>query len=988
LDNPYALHTHNDSVHLYSIDINPEIYDKNIKLIDQYNRKHKKDNNILLDGPAAARLVSKSIHHVTDGKFESGFENWDANPDIAKLNFSFSNVDAKTLLNIPEKYRAREAGNIKRGNYQVQDYTVEAGKYWTRKTNDIHRLYVAQMLRGNYSGNPSLAYDDVISYADNKHLPLAVKTKVSKAEVENVVDGFYLSSRKLSNEDKKSQILESLMSLPLDSIEFADNVVAVLGSPLISKRASVAEDVGVSRYELFKAGDKNLPSEYAKTYNAMNDIYTNEMSDFAMKALEQVDKLLPESKKLFQDGEVTEFGKYAIQLVGPEIAKFAIVKSLRPKTLVAISHANGELSYNYKELKNTHLQTLGISNATSPNDEATKLLNKIAKGIPNIDTSEKSVIVESLYRTLKDTSLESFKLADLIIDKTQSGLDWRIDATKDIADIEALRNGDTSFEYTWDYIIDFWKKFTQGVLSQNPNSYIVAEVTDEKDLYNIGQGWLSKKYAFPRDIITKFLRETGITSIANYSYFFSTVSNLFTRSFETGDVAGKDYDYVEKLLHQQMIGKKNEADSIPFVRSGMLDSLIYSYTFVGNHDKPRALHCCALDMGMFYADLQNPDNFQYRERAFRYVNDRFFGDISANDINSFDYSHVSPKAVAMADTVRAACINQLNSIGSELTQQQYDQAFIAISKSVCDLVNGRYMGRRFDPEAFGSKPIDVAISTVMKLAKDKYGLPMDEKKAANFENESFKRVMIPAINKLKAMMKFLVALPGLPTLYDGDDVGSTGWDSKTKNMTLQGRQRVHDEWLEIDGEKYKSFILENKKDFDKIMSLRKNPNCGALNNGAIYPLVLQTAHGDRNVPAVFRHNTDGKMAVSLFNTNSLKLDYDKEYYPYTLTINRIYLNEMDELMGIPGLKENLCFRNANDENDVYKTKIDEKGQYYIQRMNGNTPIATEIKDSTLVLYHVPEDADNNKVAAVLSAAQAMKAYQLKSEKELRQIAIK
>ena len=47
-----------------------------------------------------------------------------------------------------------------------------------------------------------------------------------------------------------------------------------------------------------------------------------------------------------------------------------------------------------------------------------------------------------------------------------------------------------------------------------------------------------------------------------------------------------------------------------FIRSGGLDALRYSYTFIGNHDKPRALHCAAMDMEMFYTDLTYPDNME------------------------------------------------------------------------------------------------------------------------------------------------------------------------------------------------------------------------------------------------------------------------------------------------------------------------------------------------------------------------------------------
>ena len=50
-----------------------------------------------------------------------------------------------------------------------------------------------------------------------------------------------------------------------------------------------------------------------------------------------------------------------------------------------------------------------------------------------------------------------------------------------------------------------------------------------------------------------------------------------------------------------------------FTQSGYADNIRYSHEGVDNHDKPRALHCAALDMDMFYTDLTYPENREKRE---------------------------------------------------------------------------------------------------------------------------------------------------------------------------------------------------------------------------------------------------------------------------------------------------------------------------------------------------------------------------------------
>ncbi len=970
-DNVYNLHTHNDSIMPYAFEIDPEVYNFNIKVLNQYN-KSSQHGFIRLNDPEAARILSKFQNFEVEGKFESGFETWDANPDIAKLNFVFSNADTKVLKNFKPQERKQEMQKMIRGNMQVQDYAITSGQYWTQKTDDILRVSIAQQLKNIDADNPSLVYSQIMKKADGKVFPESLKAQLSKREVENVLFCMYKSKRPLSEDNKKAQILEGLMNTPLDSFEFGDNLVSVLSSPLISKRANVSSEIGVPRYNLYKAGNKNLPAEYKKTYEQMDELYAKEMADYASTVLELVDTLLPEQSKLFDGKDVTEFGKYVLPIVTQTIAKFAVIKSLAPDIDVAIDRRSGELSYDYKALKQVSLETLGISNPSSPQDEAKMVISAMRKGIKHLDTSLNSELIESLVKTLKDTNVHSYQLADLIIDKTQAGLDWRIDATKDIADVEALRNGNTNFEYTWQSVIDFWKKFTQGVIAKNPNAYTVAEITDEKTLHDMGLGYHSNKFSKYSDIVTKFQRETGMTSTANYSYFFTDIAKMFTKCFEDGS-SWEDSNYLQRLLFEKMVGGND-----PYFKSGSLDSLMYSYTFIGNHDKPRALHCAALDMGMFYTDLNYKENYENRLKAYKMINNNFFDYVNPNDVNNYDFSAISPKAIAMGYALRKAFIDVLNDYKSNpennFPDEKFNAAFKAISQSVSDLSRGKYMGKNFDADAFGIKPFDVSIHMALEQARALYGFRLPPEFGNNFEKDAFEKALDPAISKLLGMMKYLVALPGMPTLFDGDDVGATGYDSKTKNMYLQGRQRVHDEWAEVGNKKYKDFIAKHKKEFNEIMSLRKNPKCNALNNGAPFMLPLQDAkdaYNDGNnfkVPVIFRQSTDGRMAISVLNPSGLHSDYEKYYSPQKLTMDSIKLNfetqkdangnehtvfcDGADGVGIPGLKNGTKFVNAKDENDVYYVnELD--GKYFLKHGSGDGRITVD--DTTLILYHAPEN---------------------------------
>ena len=379
-----------------------------------------------------------------------------------------------------------------------------------------------------------------------------------------------------------------------------------------------------------------------------------------------------------------------------------------------------------------------------------------------------------------------------------------------------------------------------------------------------------------------------------------------------------------------------------YLRTSNLNSLQYSYTFIGNHDKPRALHCYALDMDMFFTDLTDIKNFDMRKRAYKVLEDKFFEDIDDRSVNKYNFADVSPKAIAMAETMRTGFIETLNDLrnSDDYFAKHYDEIFVAVSRSISDLANGRYLGKNFESDAFGVKPFDVTIDAIFKQAKQEHGLNIS--KATVLKEKMFQQITEPAYTKLLGAMKYLVALPGKPTLFAGDDLGATGYEEKTKNIYLQNRGYIHNEWKDE-----KAFIKKYYNELKSVMALRSRPELEALNNGAIYTLPLQKTHNNMNISAILRQNTEGKMAVSLFNTAGIHHNQNEMYHPETVYLDSIKLDSNNEKIGIKGgLKEGVVFYNANNADDKYYVhKYNDN--YYIEH-HDKSPI--KIDDSTLILY--------------------------------------
>ncbi len=942
--NAYDINNHNDTVVPYSFEINPETYDKNVKNLNAYNKNA--DKKIMLNQPLAAKFLTQSESYVLEDKYENGFETWDANTDIAKLNFVFSHADTKRLENLAPHDKEYQTKIIKAKNFEAQDYVVNSGKYWTRKTNDILNEYVAQSLK-NVSSDPKKAMAQIADLTKKGELP--ANNDINENIVKNVINGDYETKTSKVTSNYKELTLKSVMDLPLDSIEFADDTVAVLGSSLVTNRATKANQIGMSRYEMFKAGNPQVTAENKNTYAKADSLFTEELYGFTDAVMQQVNKNL--GGKLFEGNKVTKFGKYVLPLVNQDIAKYALVKAVAPKTQAKVNE-DGTVSYDYNKMKEeTTLASMGIL-ADSPEDEANLLVKHLKSGIRRISSADKEQITNAVTKRLQGLNENSFALAEMIVDRNNAGLDWRIDAAKDIADMDALRNGNANFKDEWSSVVDFWKNFSKGVIGENKNAYMVAEVTDEFALHDN-----SGKFSTAKDAVMKLHQEAGMTSIANYSYFFTDVANIFNKDITTG--ATIDQNGRERKIFDKMVGGDNYLNSAP------LDSILYSYTFVGNHDKPRMLHCLSLDMELFHTNFSN--NYNHKKIATAVLKDKMYGEVTDADVNSIDFNKVSNKAIAMGDAVKGGFGKAL---GKVFQGQRKDEVYSAISKSVADLASGKYLDKEFSADAFGTKPFDVTIKAVMKQAEVKHGLNLNKDEKSKLFNATFETILKPGMSKFKAMMGFLVSLPGNPTMYAGDELGVTGYEEKAKNVYLQNRGALHWEWL---NDNNKKFIQDFYNEMNKTMALRERPELRALNDGA--PFTLDLHHDVRNgkpVSAILRQSADGAMAVTLFNANNVNLDKEAEYRPTHVKLDSISLHTTgNDKVGLRGgLQVGTTFKNADDrDKSVYKV-CEDNGNYFIKRFNSEQDYqhvkATgryrddnriDMYNSTLILYSVPEQQE-------------------------------
>ncbi len=958
-NNIFEITHHDDAVYPFALEVSPYELQRNVSILARRNNK-KVD---LSDINTIKEIADFTNFKVVEKSNAGGLEVWDGNVDIAKVLFYMSAKDDYRFMNLPQYERRQAINDMYKGTLAVRDYALNSGKYWTKLPSDTLIEYIADKLKEarNGSSDYTTAINELVKKGD---LPKSVLETVDKEVINNIVNDNYLSII-LDKADERAEInqtgfmniyslsdyiLRHSMDMPLETLPVGNNLLGVITSPYLAKKANTEDELGVSRFDLHKAGNPNLPQKYKKVYEQMESFYNNSV-------VPMIKKMVSSIGNLENDGEITPYGKYVLNEVTPELTKYIFIKALKPDAQIKFIEEGplkGQLDFTNVNADEITLQSLGISyNGNTLEEEASKVLNILRKGINNIKPEDIQKIQAKLGERFKDVTENDFKIAEAIVDRTEAGLGWRIDASKDVAPIDSVRAGYDSMASAWDKVIDFWKKYNQEVLAINPHAYTTAEITDLAGLF---QGQDRSKYKSSGDAERKFLNETGITTIANYNYFFSQIPAMFSKySFEDGterDSWQAKQDKNGKLREKYTIGwEKKYEDNPGFLFQSSDDGVANSYTFVGNHDKPRILHCLGLDMNLFFSRFTTEEDKQKALKCLR-----------KKDVN---YAKVKPAAIAMG--------TRLNECFDEVVKDAQLKNLIEVA--ISHLADGNFKGKGFDAEAFGTRPYDVAIKAVLDEVQFISTVKIPDREA--IEAAVLEKMLAPAIDRYLSMYKLLITTPGSPTEFAGDRVGSTGFETKAKNYFQQNRNIIHWEWL--NDPKY-SYIKKFYDSVNELSSLRYKKELSALNNGAAVSIPISRLDNGKyrahdNIQALLRYNNEGSVVITLHDNKGASVPYsskinrqdDSLSYEKDSLVGKLvfdYKNLVGEENVRNGLKHGLTvgtrFKNynSNDKNlyEVAKTIEDGKEYYYLKCTDASgkeIPITIKPEDlNTLILYKV------------------------------------
>ena len=621
---------------------------------------------------------------------------------------------------------------------------------------------------------------------------------------------------KLSTAVMPENITDGIMSFPFESIEFAPDLSTVFAYPYIKNLAVTEEYVGKSRYEMYKDGEKYyslMPADYREVYKKADSIIAGKMSVKANEIMHMLDDEDKFDGILFDEkGNLTQDGKEIYALIAPDIARFLVISALAPA--LRFKEQDGFFTYDIKNLREISLESLNLQFEDSPKSTAEKLLQKLDEGLGNITEKKRSFLVEYLYKRLKNLDSDTINVAKLLMEKSESGLDWRIDAAKDVGDWDSVERNLMSSNEAMSKTTKFWQKFNDGVYMYNPKKYNIGELT--RDIAG-DWNWMQKE--------VEFIGKGGFTTQSNYQHLHSSPFRAYSVISEAGGEFGQRTNNMDELVQKILYNNGEYA----MLYSGFLDNINFSHLFVGNHDKPRVLHMLALNALKFKDDKAEAMQEALLERG-----------------------HLQD------------CADLPNDCKAAIRD-----AVIRLASGVYTEKDGKL--RTYDAENFGAAPFDINLDDVIEEAKNASPLFKDyisahPNEAKKIKVAAFKDIILPAMDVYKAMLFMFTVMPGVPTNYIGDEMGETGWETPSKNEKQQNRNRIHWEWL---SDKDYEWLKNKRREIGDIFNIRNQPAASPLVNGSLVPLAPQThnASSDGNVAAAFYRYNDKTDAVCVLHNS-------------------------------------------------------------------------------------------------------------------------
>jgi len=743
---------------------------------------------------------------LTRAKDSAGLSLWQGDKDMAKLKFTFPEYRKKELLeSLGRKEALKETEKSVQATEDVQEYVINIGKFWTNKTAKILREYIAKELA---AGTNATTFKKLIDSKAGKSLPTEVKY-ITTQQIQNALNNEYKASKALSI---PKTIEKAIAEFPLEALEVSDDLLSIFARPT------------------FKA-------------ELASPAYASALEDRIMEVLKKLNTYKLPCGKILDDGELKAGQEKTIQLIMDDIVRFFILKGLDPdidNRDIFLKKPNS-----LKTLKSITSQVL-YGQTGNISEQENQILSHIFINIKMLPDNEIDNIVQHVKNRLGNMTQKSIRVADLIIDKTEAGLNWRYDAAKDVADIESFNTGMTDVDETWGAVADFWKKFNDGVKLYNAHSYKIAEFTDTA----ISNTEASERFPNAGQLESKLIEQSGLTTQTNYSYLFDSMQRFFAAPAE------RNSSFNTNAFNLILSKFEKGWNGVPgYLYSGNKNNIVFSHSAVGNHDKQRITHSFSMNMPLAFLNEEAfVSQFQH-DSYWRNIGNEIYSDLLAsnmeysqfyNDILHYNwetlFKNISPKNLA-----KIAAYN--NAFAKALKTQNK-----ALQKAFSTALDKLSSNKTQNSDFFFYKNFENTFENILSELPNEYRNEVKKLKV-----QLHKELTKPAQIRGIELAKLMVALPANPTIFAGDELLELGGEEKSKNFSVQNRNRVH--WENLEYQHVEDYIDK----LSEIFNLRNDRKLTSLVNGDTILLKNQGSIAGRDILGMYRYNDKDDCIILMHN---------------------------------------------------------------------------------------------------------------------------
>ena len=298
---------------------------------------------------------------------------------------------------------------------------------------------------------------------------------------------------------------------------------------------------------------------------------------------------------------------------------------------------------------------------------------------------------------------------------------------------------------------------------------------------------------------------------------------------------------------------------------------------------------------------------------------------------------LSAQLAIFSTTIRRKCSNKKS-------------IFIALD----NLKKGSYTvdrkNTRFDSEDFGTRAFDLtiedAVNEAMLLSEDFNSFAKkNPEKIKRLKAQTLRGILEPAMSKYRSMLFAMVALPGSPTHFAGDELGMTGWETFCKNEKQDNRNALRFDWLSNDDYK---FVKNYSEILSHVMNIRNDKAASALVNGTLQPLEKQKMTNGGDAVAFYRYNDKTDAIAVLHGCGYGNMP---EHKGIDCSLNSIRLGGLKN-----GLQVGTIYVNALNKNEKFKVV----NPYEIKKISSNGYVEDYIDLGNSGIILLRENDFNNK----------------------------